>query len=127
DLGPVQQRCTLAHELHHLEFGRPCGSFCDDNEREVVEATARWLLPDLAPVGAALRTQDVEAAARDLGVTRQVLADRLCTLTEHEEIELAAMLTPATDAGDVRAAHGPRRHLRQVPPCVRNRMSDRPR
>lgn len=99
DLGPIQQRCTLAHELHHLEFGRPCTSFCGDNEREVCEATARWLLPDLEVVGNALAVHDVATAAGELSVTRKVLTDRLSSLGEREEDELGRLLKSSTRPG----------------------------
>lgn len=120
DLGPIQQRCTLAHEMHHLEAGRPCRSLCDRDEREVREATARWLLPDLAPVGGTLASAAVPAAAERLNVTTQVLVDRLASLTEVEEAELAAMLPASSGsvAGRARAADGPRR-CTAAPACRR--------
>jgi hypothetical protein len=73
-------------------------SFDEANEREVREATARWLLPDLACIGGLLAEQDVGTAAGELHVTLRVLTDRLCTLNEREEDELAEMLKPTEAA-----------------------------
>ena len=110
DLDYVQQRCTLAHELHHLIAGRPCVALCDTNEREVVEATARWLLPDLAELGGLLRRLDAARAAARLDVTVDVVNDRVVTLTPAERETLAGILGPGTDAPATRAAHGARRN-----------------
>jgi len=125
DLGRVEQRCTLAHEVHHIMAGAPCVSLCADNELQVIEATARWLLPDLDAVGAALCEHDVVTAAARLDVTVTVLNDRLHTLTAMEEVELAAMIAPSTDdeGGAVAACGGPRRTPRPVPPCRLHRPS----
>jgi hypothetical protein len=120
DLGRVQQRCSLAHELHHLAAGRPCVSLCEADERAVVEATARWLLPDLAALGVALRDLDMSAAAASFDVTRGVLNDRLLYLSEAEEAEIAAALRPGTaSAGTaaVTAAHGRPRRSPSVAAC----------
>ena len=117
DLGHIQQRCTLAHELHHLEIGQPCTPYCGGNERTVVEATARWLLPDIDALGGHLADQDIDTAARELEVTRQVLIDRLTTLSADEETRLGALLGTATDAGAGRAAHGLRRFPATVHTC----------
>lgn len=96
DLGRAQQRCTLAHEIHHLASGCPHSDDDETDERKVVEATARWLLPDLTDVGDALRDQDIDRAAAALDVTRQVLMDRLTHLLEHEEEQLGQMLRDGT-------------------------------
>lgn len=92
DLGRVQRRCTLAHEIQHLEYGKPCRPECPDDEERVIAATARWLLPDLAAVGRALVGRDVWSAAAVLDVTRTVLMDRLEHLTDAERVELARLL-----------------------------------
>lgn len=109
DLGPVQRRCTLAHELHHLYAGRPCSSFCGGNERDVTEATARWLLPDITVVGDALRNRSLRNAAEALQVTRQVLNDRLDCMTDAEISALERIVEPGAATGTVRAADGPGR------------------
>lgn len=105
DAGAVQQRCTLAHEYHHLDLG------ADADEQQVREATARWLLPDLSLIGVELEDRGVRVAADRLHVTSKVLNDRLTTLTVHEGAELAAFLRPAT-------ASGTQRSLRPVPRYV---------
>jgi Zn-dependent peptidase ImmA (M78 family) len=110
DLGAVEQRCCLAHEIQHLIAGQPCISFCADNEAGVIEATARWLLPDLDEIGATLRDHDIVTAAAHLGVTLSILNDRLHNLAPSEDEELAAMLTASSEPAGVMAAYGqPRR------------------
>lgn len=122
DIGPIQQRVTLAHEMHHLVAGKPCTSFCGQNERDVVKATAEWLLPDLDELGAALRTLDMAAAARKLRVTVDVIADRLAGLSESETERLTALLSPATDGqGAARVGHGPRRPVEPEHRCKMRR------
>lgn len=119
DLGWIQQRSTLAHEMHHLVAGQPCRSMCERDEREVREATARWLLPDVDEIGSTLAQHDVAEAAKRLYVTKAVLADRLASLTGTEEERLGRWL--GEDDGDVdapRAAYGPRR-LVCTAPCLR--------
>lgn len=115
DLGPVQQRCTLAHELHHLEAGKPCSSFCGINERDVVEATARWLLPDLAVIGRALASADMARAADRLDVTVTVLNDRLVCLSEMEQRKLATLIKQGSEGGGTRAANEARRSTSRPP------------
>jgi hypothetical protein len=46
-LTQVQRRCTLAHELEHLDRGAPCDTLKASIERRVITATAKYLLPDL--------------------------------------------------------------------------------
>lgn len=126
DLGRIQRRCTVAHELHHLAVGKPCASFCDTNERRVVEDTARWLLPDLADVGRALAEHDMETAAELLSVTVEVLNDRLDTMTAAEEKELGALLAESSDSG-LQAAHGaPRRTVDPPARCKGRHGAGRP-
>lgn len=127
DLGPIQQRCTLAHEYQHLVYGKPCASFCDANEAEVVEATARWLLPDLAALGAVLKHHDSKSAARLLEVTGRVLDERMTYLTDVEADELAGYLSPPLQTAEARAAHGPRRTPGRRPHhCRTTREPDAP-
>lgn len=98
DLGPIQTRCTLAHEIMHVEHGAPCRDECPDNEAEVAEATARWLIPDLAVLANHLREKDVRDTARLLRVTRPVLADRLATFTTDELREMQQHLSSGEEA-----------------------------
>jgi hypothetical protein len=92
DLGATARRCTLAHEIQHVEYGKPCRDECDEDEQRVVAATARWLLPDLSAVAGAITARDVRDAAKMLGVTRRVLCDRLSCLTEAETGQLRELL-----------------------------------
>ena len=130
DLGPIVQRVTLAHELQHLVAGRPCTSFCGDNERDVVDATARWLLPDVIEIGAALAGRTLREAATALLVTTDVLLQRLSSMSDTEHAELHLILPGGTDRppGSVRAAYGPRRivETRRGHSCEELREPDAP-
>lgn len=92
DSSAAQQRCTLAHELVHLERGvLDCGIWAAREERRVHAEAARRLItfPELAAaVRAAGGTQDLSALARTLDVDRETLTVRLAGLTtaEHREI-----------------------------------------
>lgn len=74
----VERRCTLAHELAHLDAGH---TTCqpDAVERRIRNQAARYLLPDPHVIAEALvwARGDVEAAADELWVTERVLRDRL--------------------------------------------------
>lgn len=102
DLGKIQRRCTLAHELVHVTRGAPCRPLCPDDEAATVEATARWLLPSLEAVAEHLARFDLPEAAERLNVTRTLLTQRLDGLTEEEVAEVGAMMRSAAtrlDAG----------------------------
>lgn len=86
-LSQRERRCTLAHELTHLDLGHR-GPQPPPVEAHVRDVTARWLLPDLALVGAALADQCPADAASDLWVTDTVLADRLAHLDAPERASL---------------------------------------
>ena len=92
DLGPIQRRCALSHEIQHLIRGEPCRSLCPTDEYEVRLATAAWLLPSIEDVGAALREHDVQTAAERLGVTRFVVLDRLNGMTAEETFQMGRVL-----------------------------------
>lgn len=111
DLGPVTQRVALAHEMQHLVAGKPCTSYCGENERQVVDATARWLLPDAGEVGEALNGRSLRQAAAALQVTTEVLMQRLAALTADEQAVIDDIIPAGTDPppGGLRVAHGPRR------------------
>jgi hypothetical protein len=89
DLGRPQRRCTLAHELMHIDLR--LGSNPAD-ELVVRHATARFMLPDVAAMGRALHDLDILDAADTLGVARGVLVDRIDCLTDDEVAELGAAL-----------------------------------
>lgn len=108
DLGKIQRRCTLAHELHHVLNGPPCRPLCPDDEADVLEQTARYLLPDLAAVAGAVAMYDLTEAADVLMVTRNVLTDRIDSLTEEELArfgEMVRALTDPTPPGPVACQH----------------------
>lgn len=89
DLTQVQRRCTLAHELEHLDRGAPCDGLRASTERRVINATARYLLPDLSLIADAVQLYDLHRAADDLWVTFPVLIDRLRGMTD-SELEIVA-------------------------------------
>ncbi|HVW43302.1 MAG TPA: hypothetical protein VHC18_18330 [Amycolatopsis sp.] len=104
DLGRIQRRCTLAHELHHVMRGAPCRPLCPQDEADVIDETARFLLPDLRVVATALARWDLPAAAEQLQVTRNVLTERVDSLSDEEIAELAEMIEAATEPADGQAA-----------------------
>lgn len=101
DLGKIQRRCTLAHELHHVMHGPPCRPLCPEDEAEVLDETARFLLPELHIVVDALAAHDLEHAAESLMVTRNVLTERLDGLTDDELAEVAELLRERSTARTV--------------------------
>jgi hypothetical protein len=88
DLTQVQRRAALTHALEHLERGAPCESLRASIEQRVVDATARWLLPDVEVLAAAIGAYDCELhrVAHELWVPFRILIDRIKTLTEDEWI-----------------------------------------
>lgn len=125
DLGKTQRRCTLAHELQHVLRGAPCQPLCPADEADVVEATARWLLPDLLPIAVALAGYELTEAAERLMVTRNVLTDRLDSLTEDELADLSEALAARTRPVEGQVAcvdpgpRHPRRAARRRSHCCR--------
>lgn len=118
DLGIEQQTMTLAHELAHLELGKPCRSFCRDNEQEAVAWTARYLIPDIAPLGRLLARQDVATAAAKLGLPAAAVTDRLAFMTPAEIDTIAPLLQGSIDTEvPARAAASPRRSAPEPHPC----------
>ena len=77
-LGQVERRCTLAHELEHLRRG---DHGCQDEatEAHVAAAAARYLLPDPHAVADALvwARGDIAVAADELWVDEPTLRARL--------------------------------------------------
>lgn len=78
DLTYAERRCTLEHELIHLERGPvPVGWVAQDEER-VRRETARRMLPCIREIGEALAWAACEdEAADELAVDRYVLRYRL--------------------------------------------------
>ena len=98
-LGPVAERCTLWHEIAHLELGPPAVPECPVNEQQAVEWTARRLLPDPRQLARILAADDVVAAAKRLRVTRRVLYDRLRGLDANERAIFETVISRAQVAG----------------------------
>jgi hypothetical protein len=88
DSSPGQQRCTLTHEIVHLERGvRDCGPWLAREEQYVDREVALRLLPVglLAPaIRDAGGVEDLEEIARQLDVDTQTLTMRLSMLTRSE-------------------------------------------
>lgn len=78
DLTYAERRCTLEHELLHLERGPvPIGWVAQDEER-VRRETARRMLPDVRVLGEALAwALSEDEAADELAVDVYVLRTRL--------------------------------------------------
>lgn len=85
DLYQVEARAALTHGIEHLEFGAPCETLRASIERRVIDATARWLLPDVDQIAVAMATyESTHLAAHDLWVPHFVLIDRIKCFTEEE-------------------------------------------
>ena len=87
-LSQRERRCTLAHELIHLERGHK-GAQPASVEADVNAEAARRLLPDLGTIGRALAwARTLDEAAHELWVTREILAARLDALDDSERAHL---------------------------------------
>lgn len=82
-LGQAERRCTLAHELVHVELGHGCRQ-PEPVEARVRAMTARRLLPLRALATALAYSLELEHVAFDCWVTRDVLDDRLADLKPAE-------------------------------------------
>jgi hypothetical protein len=78
-LNEVQEKCAIEHELEHIARGHSTIQV-EAEEMSVRYAVAKKLLPD-SGIGSCSGST-LAAAARHLGVTRQVLMDRAATLTD---------------------------------------------
>ena len=89
----AQRRCTLAHELIHLERGiDDCGPWEDREERLVHEEVARRLITTDQPVRAVRDlggTHDNAALAAALDVDTETLHVRLSLVSPHERAAVA--------------------------------------
>ena len=90
----AQRRCTLTHELVHLERGvRDCGRWAEREEREVHAEVARRLVPlDLfvAAVREAGGSSDPAVLAVLLDVDRETVQRRLDLVTPAERARIRA-------------------------------------
>jgi hypothetical protein len=75
----AERRCTVQHELIHVERGTTLEGVLNDREElQVRRLTARSMLPDIRVVGEALAwARDHVEAADELWVDEAVLLDRL--------------------------------------------------
>ena len=73
-----QRRCTLEHELIHVETGPVPRGLREKDEERVRRETARRMIPNIRPVGDAIAwALSGEEAAQELGVDLAVLEYRL--------------------------------------------------
>ncbi|MDU5415551.1 MAG: hypothetical protein E6128_01490 [Cutibacterium avidum] len=83
-----ERRCTLAHELAHIDLNL-VSDVTWTSEQRVRDVTARRLLPDIGAVASALAGGvDMATASEELWVTEDILTDRLTTLSGAERAML---------------------------------------
>ena len=96
DTSAAQLRCTLTHEIVHLERGlADCGPWLNREERQVHAEAARRLVPVAALADAirSLGTADDQAAlANLLDVDSETLRVRWQHLTSNERVQLRRAL-----------------------------------
>jgi Zn-dependent peptidase ImmA (M78 family) len=85
DLDATEERCTLAHELVHIELGHTTLQPAHV-EAHVERITARRLVPVEALAANLFHCLDMPALAERLDVTLDVLAERLRSLGESERL-----------------------------------------
>lgn len=78
-----QRRCTLAHELAHIELGHINGA-TDAEEAQAREHAARRLIPIDRLMDALRWADNLSEVAHELWVDEQTLMDRIDTLTADE-------------------------------------------
>lgn len=79
----VERRCTLAHELAHIELGHTRGCHPWD-ETQARQYAARWLITMDRLLDVLSWTNDLDEAADELWVDEETLRDRLDGLSEIE-------------------------------------------
>ena len=84
----VQRRCTLAHELAHIELGHTGGCTPRD-EADADALAARNLIPLQKLLDALRWSEELEEVAEELAVDMPTLIARLDNLTEAERREIA--------------------------------------
>lgn len=86
----VQRRCTLAHELAHIELEHVDGaSLLEEHAARML--AARWLIPLPRLLDALAWTEELEELADECWVDLPTLMDRLDGLTEEERAEIKAL------------------------------------
>ena len=96
-LDPTAQRCTLAHELVHLERGPVVMCHAPREERAVAAIAARRLVPIEALAEALRWSQDERAVADELSVDVRTVRARLRSLTDVERAFLHGRVRPDAD------------------------------
>jgi hypothetical protein len=92
-LQPAERRCTLAHELVHLERGPVLVRQTPREERIVAAIAARRLLPIEALADALRWSDDPGVLADELSVDVRTVRIRLTTLSEGERALLHERLS----------------------------------
>lgn len=87
----AERRCTLTHELIHVEHGHR-GCQPDAIEKQVRDAAARRLIPLERLIDACLWARGPEELADELWVDQPTLEDRLSGLTQAERDAINAAL-----------------------------------
>jgi len=88
-----ERRCTLQHELIHVERGPVPGGLREKDEESVRRETAQRMIPDIRPVGDAIAwALSDEEAAEELGVDVDVLRYRLHHMSPQEKAWLASRI-----------------------------------
>lgn len=83
-----ERRCTLAHELVHIDLDL-VSDVTWASEQRVRDVTARRLLPDIDAIVSTLAGGvDVATASDELWVTEDILTDRLTNLNDEESNHL---------------------------------------
>lgn len=89
----AERRCTLLHEMLHVERGPVTAGLAGREEQRVARETARLLLPDIRVVGEAMAwALDASEAADELWVDEGVLRTRLASLHPSERAYLTRRL-----------------------------------
>jgi len=90
DQSQAQRRCTLAHELAHIELGHVHGASPAEESAARLLA-ARWLIEMPALLAALAWAEDLREVADELWVDEDTLMARLDGLTSSERDEITAL------------------------------------
>lgn len=97
----AERRCTLEHELEHVETGPLPWGLREKDEERVRRLTALRMIPDIRPVGGAIAwALSGEEAADELGVDLDVLEYRLRHMSPMERAWLSHRLDQDDAVGD---------------------------
>lgn len=96
DLTQAERRAVLLHELEHLACGPAVRGYVDDDERQVQERAARWLIPIDRLAQAMVWAGDDVELAEELWVDVATVRARLRSLNDEE----TALLNDRLDAAE---------------------------